>query len=150
MSNIRPLNVTNNQNGTDRKAIEAAARTLCLSFTNDPLIRWLRPNASCWKEMTYEVMTWQKRRIKNAAMEGQVLAISGVIKTEHTNGPQAETIDHASATKVDAMSVDAMAIVYPPCLTWIQAISMSVFGLWSMISNFFSPANDTGGDKKVR
>lgn len=149
MSNMRRLDAANKELDIDTMAIEAAARTICLSFSDDPLIRWLRPGACRWKEMTPETMTWQRRRIQNAIIDGQVFAISEVLELKSTRVQAANSVDTSSTVRLDGFSIDAVAIVYPPHLTWTKTILAKIFSMWMVINDWLSPLNDNGGNKKV-
>lgn len=63
----------------DPKSISSAARTICLAFSQDPLVRWLRPCGIPWNHLDDpEIAKWQYRRVQRAMVEGMVLACASV------------------------------------------------------------------------
>ncbi|KAJ5949114.1 hypothetical protein N7454_000698 [Penicillium verhagenii] len=67
---ITQVNLNRVQN---EKSIAAIARTVNASFSSDPLIRWLRPDATTWDKPDDSVWKWQYRRIQSVLVHGEVL-----------------------------------------------------------------------------
>ncbi|CAK7207919.1 hypothetical protein SEUCBS139899_010734 [Sporothrix eucalyptigena] len=63
---------------TSSAIIAAAARTVCHAFSDDPLIRWLRPGKKSWSFIPPALMAWQKRRIYETMSSGRVFGIRNV------------------------------------------------------------------------
>lgn len=60
----------------DSTSILEAARTVSLAFSQDPLIRWLRPCGKPWDKLDSSSMRWQRRRLRRAIHEGMVLRLT--------------------------------------------------------------------------
>ncbi|KAJ5631442.1 uncharacterized protein N7484_011542 [Penicillium longicatenatum] len=59
-------------------SIAAAIRTVNAAFSSDPLIQWLRPNATPWAQPDKSVWKWQYRRIQSVMAHGRVLHSASV------------------------------------------------------------------------
>lgn len=140
-------------------SIAAAIRTVNAAFSSDPLIQWLRPNATPWAQPDKSVWEWQYRRIQSVMAHGRVLHSASVdemalkfprkqkestesVETETTLAKEAQT----SITSGVSGGEDSGAVVFlfPPK----EQLSWSLSRLWLMWKLFWldtlKPAYDTG------
>ncbi|KAJ5201927.1 uncharacterized protein N7498_006590 [Penicillium cinerascens] len=75
-------------------SIVAVVRTVNLAFSSDPLIQWLRPNATPWSEHDPSAWKWQYRRVQTIMSRGQVLQSESV-------GQMAQVFQKKSSTSKD-------------------------------------------------
>ena len=138
---------------TDSKQIMAAARTINQSFTADPLIRWLRPNARPWAENDAQSMKWQYRRVKRALAEGSVIGFSAcnINKSAHAEPTKAAGDDayrkHTSSSPLDSYA--AIAIFEFHQHGWKERMGRFSPSAWMWLLDRICPVADPGSDDKV-
>jgi hypothetical protein len=136
----------------DTQQIAAVARTISQCFSNDPLIKWLRPGCTPWNRYGAE-LAWQRRRIQRAIFEGQVF------RSNITAGAKAIPPPHKSpytsiqetSREIDPEDNDAgvAVMLYPPK----ERQSFSLRRLWQglkvWILDRVAPAPDDGSRYEV-
>lgn len=145
--------------------IPAIARTIHRSFSSDPLIQWLRPNAVPWIQQESDTCRWQYRRIQRTMLEGNVF-ISGSVKKMATQHPEkspkrdSKIIDTAFAAlqdkgsslnlnnEIDSDDVGAVVFLFSPEQTaWTVSRLWLACKLWFL--DHLVPAHDNGASEKV-
>ncbi|KAJ5108061.1 hypothetical protein N7456_004736 [Penicillium angulare] len=140
-------------------SIAPVIRTVNYAFSSDPLIQWLRPNATPWAQQDKDVQRWQRRRIQSIMLHGMVLQSAKVNdmmalelprqqrkKASAVHEREAEVPDATSTSEAEMGLNDTGAVVFlfpPKCqLDWSPARLWQAFKLF--ILDILSPANDTG------
>ena len=135
------------------RQISAVAQTISLSFSHDPLIRWLRPHAPPWTRFQTDTYRWQYRRVQRAILDGMVFRslsvtqLGDVVPLRDQKSKNSETIsEHITDEGTDA---GAAVLLVPPKkrLRWTMTRILYALKLW--ILDTLSPVPDNGGDKKV-
>ncbi|KAJ5564984.1 hypothetical protein N7513_001226 [Penicillium frequentans] len=144
-------------------SIAAAIRTVNAAFSSDPLIQWLRPNATPWAQPDKSVWEWQYRRIQSVMAHGRVLHSASVdemaLKFPRKQKDSTESVEtdttldttlakeaQSSITSGISCGEDSGAVVFlfPPK----EQLSWSLSRLWLMWKLFWldilKPAYDTG------
>lgn len=113
----------------DTKQIAAVARTISQCFSDDALIKWLRPGCTPWSRYGVE-QAWQRRRIRRAIFEGQVFRSN--ITGEAKAIPPPYTSPHTSLKETslevgqEDEDVGVAVMLYPP----EERQSFSLLRLW--------------------
>ncbi|KAJ5371476.1 uncharacterized protein N7496_007568 [Penicillium cataractarum] len=98
----------------DSVQISAAARTICLSFADDPLIAWLRPDASkTWGAQELQVLKLQERRVQLCRLQRIILqspSVDEIKKTSHPSQKAQEPCQYPTS----GSDTGAIAILHPP------------------------------------
>ncbi|KAH7401390.1 hypothetical protein BKA66DRAFT_565034 [Pyrenochaeta sp. MPI-SDFR-AT-0127] len=90
----------------DKRSVKAAANTISRAFSDDPLIQWLRPNATPWGQLDPKTSLWQHRRVERACVENRVFVMSkALVESESSN--------------IETTSFPAVGILCPPS-SWVQ------------------------------
>jgi hypothetical protein len=128
------------------------ARTISQCFSNDPLIKWLRPGCTPWNRYGVE-QAWQRRRIQRAIFEGQVFRsnIAGEAKATAPPYKSPYTSIQETSREIDQEDNDAgvAVMLYPPK----ERQSFSLWRLWQglkvWILDRVAPAPDDGSKYEV-
>lgn len=128
------------------------ARTISQCFSNDPLIKWLRPGCAPWNRRGVE-QVWQQRRIQRAIFEGQVFRsnIAGEAKATAPPYKGPYTSIQETSREIDQEDNDAgvAVMLYPPK----ERQSFSLWKLWQglkvWILDRVAPAPDDGSKYEV-
>ncbi|KPM45237.1 hypothetical protein AK830_g1359 [Neonectria ditissima] len=119
--------------GTSPTIIDAAARTVCHAFSDDPLITWLRPAARPWSSLDPAIMTWQRRRIYQNIAEGRVFGVKSV---------------HEDMAQLKEPRLPAVAFVAEP-FSFVHWLSGLMPRIWLRVLQVFSPIFGDADDKRV-
>ncbi|KAH8435269.1 GNAT family N-acetyltransferase [Aspergillus melleus] len=134
------------------RQISAVAQTISLSFSHDPLIRWLRPHAPPWTRFQPDTYRWQYRRVQRAILDGivfrslSVTQLAELVPLRDQKPKQPETVsEHITEEGTDA---GAAVLLVPPkeLLHWTTTRVLYAIKLW--ILDTLSPVPDNGGDEK--
>lgn len=129
------------------------------AFSSDPLVQWLRPDATPWAQPDDTVWKWQYRRIQSVMAHGRVLHSVSVnemaLKFPRKQKESSESVEtdttlvkgaHSSIIIEIPGGEDAGAVVFlfPPT----KQLSWSLSRLWLVWKLFWleilKPAYDTG------
>ncbi|KAJ5338231.1 hypothetical protein N7452_004959 [Penicillium brevicompactum] len=154
----------------EKHYIPAVARTIHKSFSSDPLIRWLRPNAVPWAHQNTSTWNWQYRRIQHIMSKGEVFRSMGVEQMAVpypqkglSQEPAIATSDRvnlsdqklpASLCGEDNSNFDddagAVVFLFPPPgrITWSIPRICLACKLWLL--DWLKPAHDSGAREKTR
>ncbi|KAI9040532.1 GNAT family N-acetyltransferase [Aspergillus affinis] len=136
----------------DSRDISAVAQTISLSFSRDPLIRWLRPHAPPWTRFQPDTYRWQYRRVQRAIVDGMVFRslsvthLAELVPLRDQKSKQSEIVsEHITDEGTDA---EAAVLLVPPKkrLRWTVTRVLYAIKLW--ILDKLSPVPDNGGDEK--
>lgn len=137
--------------GIDAKQIAAVARTISQCFSNDTLIRWLRPGCTPWKRNGVE-QAWQRRRVQRAIFEGQVFR-SNITGEAKATPPldKAHTSIQEISREVDQESDDAgvAVMLYPPKERQSFSLQRLWQGLKIWVLDRVVPIADDGSEHEV-
>ncbi|KAF5861112.1 hypothetical protein ETB97_000623 [Aspergillus alliaceus] len=130
--------------------VSAVAQTISLSFTQDPLIRWLRPKAPLWSPSQSDINNWQYRRVQRAVLEGVVLRSSSAAELAQQFPPrgQQENLPESVTVEGDKDAVGVAALLFPPRSQQRWTLSRISLALRLWFLDLRDPVNDNGADEK--
>lgn len=140
-STLRMYALTSTQ--LDDPYLAAAARTLSLSFSADPLISWLyRPDAAPWGAQNAAHQRWQERRVAWAATSQ--LAAAAIFEGNGNENENKHATDEGRACA-------GMVMLHPPkshvwrCASWRRIWDALCLSALDVVD----PVNDESCDPKV-
>ncbi|KAH8698740.1 GNAT family N-acetyltransferase [Talaromyces proteolyticus] len=162
---FRPASIELFPVANNRRSITAAANTISLSFSRDPLIQWLRPNSQAWECLHNPSNKWQYRRVQRALYEGIVLqsaSVSQLLKSAATplkkdvqispsgvaNTIQGGySVNHGNISFTESEDSGAVVILFPPknLLRWNLRRIFWAFKIWFL--DLWDPARDPETDE---
>ncbi|RAH47198.1 GNAT family N-acetyltransferase [Aspergillus brunneoviolaceus CBS 621.78] len=137
----------------DLRSVSAVAHTISLSFSNDPLIRWLRPAAAPWMRQHTSTFNWQYRRVQRFISEGLVFQSAPVHQIAHLF-PSNRQVSQNSAViqKIpnsrDEKDAGVAIMLYPPSrqIKWTIGRLLLIAKVWFL--DLISPVTDNGAKVK--
>jgi hypothetical protein len=158
-------------NHRTESSIPAIARTVHHAFSSDPLICWLRPNATPWVQQGTGTGSWQYRRIQRIMVEGKVFRSDDVghmadkypqrVRSQAATGTPAEyvtalpekepkiSMEEDGGLNSSRQDAGAVVFLFPPP----ERASWSLSRVWLACKLWFldrlAPAHDSGVREKV-
>jgi hypothetical protein len=158
-------------NHRTESSIPAIARTVHHAFSSDPLIRWLRPNATPWAQQRTGTGSWQYRRIQRIMAWGEVFRSDDVgqmadkypqrVRSKASTGtpaayvtalPEMEpkiSMEEDGGLNSSRQDAGAVVFLFPPP----GRASWSLSRIWLACKLWFldrlAPAHDSGVREKV-
>ena len=149
------LQVANADAVKDSSSILEAAKTISLAFSNDPLIRWLRPRERPWSDLDNASFKWQQRRVRRALHEAMVLRLQAVphqlttFEGQSSDKTTSSVSQKGISDKDQSLKFGAIAIIERPQRKprpwWSKVFSW----LYLRLLDTFDPAEDVGGSSRV-
>jgi hypothetical protein len=130
------------------------AHTISLSFAQDPLIRWIRPNAPLWAIDQPDTNRWQYRRVQRAILEGTVLRSASATQLAQQHPPKRQQANPShfvgKGTGKDAIAdAGIVALIFPPKQQQKWTLSRVLLALKLWVLDLIHPGTDKGADEKV-
>ncbi|CAG8236116.1 unnamed protein product [Penicillium salamii] len=143
------------------RRIPEIARTIHQSFSSDPLIQWLRPNAVAWIKQDQRTLSWQYRRIQRIMLEGEVFGSLSVEQMamqyprQSRDGVSAEakpdvsTSMHVENNSISGNDAGAVVFLFPPQgrKSWNIPRAWLACKLW--VLDRLKPVDDNASEKRV-
>lgn len=150
----------------DPKSISQTAKTISLAFSQDPLIRWLRPNAVSWDIPNPEIGKWQYRRVQRAMLEGVVLRsgsvgfLEGVFPRRLSSSSSSSTastgvqkgngkVEEKETRLSTTEDSGAVVFLFPPSSQMKWSLSRLVMACKLWILDLLDGVSDGGADEGV-
>ncbi|PYI21440.1 GNAT family N-acetyltransferase [Aspergillus japonicus CBS 114.51] len=135
----------------DLRSVSAVAHTISLSFSNDPLIRWLRPAAAPWMRQHTSTFNWQYRRVQRSISEGFVFQSAPVHQIAHLFPPNRGASDSSAFIKKipdchDEMDAGVAIMLYPPSRQSRWTIERLILTVKVWFLDLVSPVTDDGAN----
>lgn len=141
------------------RRIPEIARTIHQSFSSDPLIQWLRPNAVAWIKQDQRTLSWQYRRIQRIMLEGEVFGSLSVEQMamqyprQSRDGVSAEakpdvsTSMHVENNSISGNDAGAVVFLFPPQgrKSWNIPRAWLACKLW--VLDRLKPVDDNASEK---
>ncbi|CAG8010918.1 unnamed protein product [Penicillium salamii] len=143
------------------RRIPEIARTIHQSFSSDPLIQWLRPDAVPWIEQDQRTLSWQYRRIQRIMLEGEVFGSLSVeqmaMQYPHQDRdgvsaeakPDVSTSMHVENTSTSGNDAGAVVFLFPPQgrKSWTFPRAWLACKLW--VLDRLKPVDDNASNTRV-
>ncbi|RAL07397.1 GNAT family N-acetyltransferase [Aspergillus homomorphus CBS 101889] len=137
----------------DLRSISAVAHTVSLSFSNDPLIRWLRPAAAPWVRKQTDTFNWQYRRVQRFISEGIVFRSAPAPQVARLFPPKGMSLrDQALAKEATDLHEEEDAgvaiMLHPPQSQSKWTLSRLLLAAKVWLLDFIIPVTDNGANMK--
>lgn len=133
----------------DSNQISAAARTICLSFADDPLIAWLRPDASeTWGKLDPQVLKLQERRVRLCRLQRIIFQSPSVDEINKISRPSKKA-QNSCEHPTSGSDSGAIAILHPP-KGQTRLTLLKIWGLVKLrLAQLIDEAKDVALDDRV-
>lgn len=126
-----------------------AAITVNLAFSNDPLIRWIRPGARPWSELDPQSVKFQHRRVQRMSEEHLVLGLKNEdTVTRESKKPSCIVVDEELGSRGERIKYGAIAMVEAPHQSGFS-VRRTYLNLKYWLLDKFDPCMDPGGVSEV-